>query len=339
MKIMNPTEGITMSFVIRSLPTKSSQLKNKNANSLIAFFSSDTSALYLYGDAGTGKTFAVNMLAKEYGYEIMYLEPPFDDNTAQAASSLSLFSNDKKLVIVDVGDSLKSADVKSLASGRWGETRLIIIGDTYPKTSPIRTAFKDQPYRFMAIKFHLFDEMDILGSLTMYAAELGARVSYEVLSQIAREAAGDMRAARLSLRALVASGKEENVKSFLPLSEAAYYSNINKMFSNDIEDVREAVEYFGDYITIQILRKNIVSRMPNRSDLIYMLKMCSELGEDYSEYLMELASMFGRLVKSKKFISYKKAKPFSVPDIDTKCSDAKKIAYLRWYEKWRKEKS
>jgi len=327
-----------MSFVIRSLPTKSSQLKNKNAATLVQFFSSDTAVLYLYGDTGTGKTFAVNMLAKEYGYETLYLEIPFDDVMVQAASSLSLFANDKKLIIVDAGDLLKSADAKALAGGYWGESRLIIIGDTYPKTSPFRTAFKEQPYKYIAIKFHQFDEMEVLSALTMYAAELGARVSYEVLLKIAREANGDMRAARNSLRALIASGAEEEVERFLPLSEMAYYSNINKLFSEDSEDVQDAVDYFGDYISIQLLRKNLIARMPNRPDLMYLLKMCSELGDVNKDYLVQLASIIGKAMKSKKFLSYSKAKPFDVPQIDTKCSDVKKILYFRGFEKYLQER-
>jgi hypothetical protein len=323
-----------MSFVIRSLPTKSSQLKNKNASALISFFASDTPVLYLYGNAGTGKTFAVNMLAKEYGYEVLYISPPFDENMVIMASSSSLFMNDKKLIVVDVGDTLKVSDLNILSKGRWNETRLIIIGDTYSKTSPMRNAFKDMPYKFEAIKFHQFEEMDILSCLTMYAAELGARVSYESLLQIAKESAGDMRAARLCLRALIASGNEENIKSFLPLSDAAYFSNISKLFSENIEDVQEAVEFFGDYMTIQLIRKNIVAKLPNRPDLMYMLKMSSALTVDYADYLVQLACMVGRLSKTKKFVSFKKAVPFEVPNIQTKCSNAKKILYLGWFEKW-----
>ena len=322
-----------MSFVIRSLPTKSSQLKNKNAATLISFFSSDAAVLYLYGEPGTGKTFAVNMLAKEYGYDVLYLEPPFENHVVQAASACSIFVNDKKMIIIDVGDTLKSSDLKALAKGYWGESRLVIIGDTYPRASPMRNAFKKQPYKYLAIKFHQFDELEILGSLTMYAGELGARVSYEVLLQIAKESAGDMRAARLSLRALIASRDEREVKCFLPLSETAYYSNINKVFSKDIEDVRDAVAYFGPYISIQIMRKNLIARMPDRYDLMYLLKMCSELGETYTEYLIQLGSLIGRVMKGRKYLSYRKPTAFEVPDVNVNCSDVKKILYFRGYEK------
>ena len=324
-----------MSFVIRSLPTKSSQLKNKNAATLISFFSSDTPVLYLYGEPGTGKTFAVKMFAKEYGYEVLYLEPPFENHRVQAASACSLFANDKKLVIIDVGDSLKATDLKALAQGYWGDSRLIIIGDTYPRVSPMRNAFKKQPYKFVAIKFHQFDEMEILASLTMYAGELGARVSYEVLVQIAKESAGDMRAARLCLKALIASRDVREVERFLPLSENAYYSNINKLFSSEVEDVRDAIDYFGPYISIQIMRKNLIARMSDRYDLMYLLKMCSELGDTYTEYLIQLGSLIGKVMKTKKFLSYTKPTKFEVPQIETNCSDVKKILYFRGFVKLR----
>jgi len=325
-----------MSFVIRSLPTKSSQLKNKNAATLISFFSSDTAVLYLYGEPGTGKSFAVDMLAKEYGYDVIHLEPPFDNHVVQAASACSLFTNDKKLIIIDVGDSMKAPDLKALAKGYWGESRLVIIGDTYPRASPLRNAFKKQPYKFTAIKFHQFDEMEILGSLTMYAGELGARVSYETLLHIAQESAGDMRAARLSLKALIASRDVQEIKCFLPLSENAYFSNVNKLFSRDSEDVREGVEYFGAYISIQIMRKNLIARMPDRYDLMYLLKMCSELGENFEGYLIQLGSLIGRVMKSKKYLSYSKPTPFEVPDVNVNCSSVKKVLYFRGFDKWRR---
>jgi len=306
-----------MSFVIRSLPTKSSQLKNKNAAALISFFAFNASVLYLYGDTGTGKTFAVDMLAKEYGYETLYVEPPFENVEVQAAASYNLFTNDKKLIIIDSGDLLKSVDVKALAKGYWGETRLVIIGDAYPRSSPLRSAFKGQPYKYVAIK--------------------GARVSYEVLLRIAQESTGDMRAARLSLRALIASGSGGEVERFLPLSENAYYNNINRLFSPDSNDVSDAIDFFGSYISIQIMRKNLIARMSDRSDLMYLLKMCLELGDTYPEYLIQLGSSIGKEMKSKKFLSYKKPIKFEVPQIEANCSSVKKILYFRGYEKWMKQ--
>jgi DNA polymerase III delta prime subunit len=61
-------------------------------------------------------------------------------------------------------------------------------------------------YKITVIKFHPFDKMDVLGSLTLYAAELGARVSYETLKFIADMSDGDMRAGRICLKSLIASG-------------------------------------------------------------------------------------------------------------------------------------
>lgn len=323
---------------MQSIPIKSSQLKNKNAAALVSFFKSDTAVLYLYGLPGSGKTFAINLLAKEFGYEIFYLHTPFDVDVVISMSSLRLFDSDKKLVVVDVGDNLSSQEVKKLAMGRWGETRLVIIGETYARTNPMRNAFKNKPYKFEDIKFHPFDEMDVLGCLTLYAMELGAKVSYETLSEIAKNSDGDMRAARLCLRTLIASGDENNIECFLPFGESRYFSLINKIFSDNIEDVREAVSYFGNYMTIQIIRRNIIANLSKRAELMRMLQYCSALEVDYTEYLVEIARLVGKMSKVKRFVAYTRPEPFEIPEVQTKCSAVKKVLYFRGFIKWNKKK-
>jgi DNA polymerase III delta prime subunit len=325
-----------MSFVLRSLPTKSTQLKNKNAASLIKFFESDVAALYLYGPTGSGKSFGVELLAKEFGYELIYLTPPFTELMITGASSDSLFLSDKKLVIVDIGDSLKSKEIRMLADGFWGESRLIIIGDTYPKSSPIRTAFKEVPYRFTAIKFHAFDKIDVLSCLTMYAGELGARVSYDTLNLIADMADGDMRAARTTLKNLIAAGDEAAIKQFLPMSESLYFNTISKLFSKDLEDVEEAVNMFQDYLTIQIIRKNLLKYAPKNKALMNILRSCATLESDFEGQLAQLGQIAGNVMNKKRFVPYRKAKQIEVPKIETNCSAVKKILYMRGFEKCRK---
>jgi len=327
-----------MGFVLYSLPTKSNQLKNKNATTLVKFFESDIPVAYLYGPTGCGKSFAVKLLAKEFGYELIYLTPPFNDMMIAGASSSSLFLSDKKLVIVDAGDNLSAKDLKFLAKGYWGESRLVVIGDTYARTSPIRTAFSDKDYKFTAIKFHAFDKMDVLSCLTLYAAELGARVSYETLSTIAETADGDMRAARTCLKSLISSGDEASLKSFLPMGETLYFSLINKLFSHNLEDAKEATDMFGDFMTIQMFRKNIVKHASKRKDLMSILRSCATLESDFEGQLAQLGVIIGNNIVKKKFISYRKPKVLDIPNIDTKCSNVKKIMYMRGFEKCLKEK-
>jgi hypothetical protein len=220
-----------------------------------------------------------------------------------------------------------------LAKGRWGESRLVIMGDTYPKTSPMRFAFKDEPYKFTAIKFHAFANIDVLSCLTMYAGELGARVSYEKLNLIATMADGDMRAARISLRNLIASGDEGATSRFLPMGETMYYSIISRLFSNKIEDVEEAVDMFGDYMSIQIIRKNILKYASKEKRLMDILRSCATLESDFEGQLAQLGLITGNIIKKKKFTSYRKVKGIEVPDVDTKCSNVKKILYMRGFDK------
>jgi adenylate kinase family enzyme len=327
-----------MKFVLQSLPVKSTQLKNKNASALIKFFEADTAVLYLYGPTGSGKSFGVELLAKEFGYELIYLTLPITDMMVSGASSNSLFLSDKKLVVVDVGDSLKAKDYQMLARGRWGESRLVVIGDTYPKTSPVRNAFKNEPYKFTAIKFHAFANMDVLSCLTMYAGELGARVSYDKLNLITTMSDGDMRAARISLRNLIASGDEAAMNRFLPMGESMYYSMISKLFSNKIEDAEEATAMFGNYMSIQIIRKNILKYASKEKKLMNILRSCATLESDFEGQLAQLGQIAGNIIPKKRVTSYRKPKGIDVPDVETSCSDVKKILYMRGFEKCLKEK-
>ena len=327
-----------MKFVLQSLPVKSTQLKNKNASALIKFFESDMAVLYLYGPTGAGKSFSVELLAKEFGYELIYLTPPITEILVAGASSNSLFLSDKKLIVIDIGDTLRAKDFQMLAEGRWGESRLVVIGDTYPKTSPIRTAFKNVPYKFTAIKYHAFANIDVLSCLTMYAGELGARVSYDKLNMIATMADGDMRAARISLRNLIASGDEDATKCFLPMGETMYYSIVSKLFSSRIEDAEEAVDMFGDYMSIQIMRKNILKFASKEKGLMNILRSCATLESDFEGQLAQLGQIVGKHIVKRRFTSYRRPKGIEVPDINTSCSGVKKILYMRGFEKCLKEK-
>ena len=327
-----------MTFVLQSLPKKSSQLRNKNASSLIKFFESDAGVLYLYGPAGSGKTTGVEILAREFGYELIYAEPPFDIDKVSSLSACSLFLSDKKMIVVDIGVDMKADILKILAEGFWGETRLVIIGTTYAKANPMRRAFKDRDYKFVAIKFYQFDEMDVVGCLSMYAAELGARVSYDTLVKIAKEAAGDMRSARMSLRLLITSGYEDAVDCFLPVGETAYFNNLNKLFGKNIGDVESAIEYFGPYLILYIIRNNLMYRLPDRMDFMEILKDCNYSSVDLSSYIVDLAYIVGRNLKGVKHKAYKKAKKISVPDIEVNCSDVKKIMHYRGFHTWQEKK-
>lgn len=324
-----------MTFMIQSLPKKSSQLINKGASALVKFFESDIPVLYLYGNTGTGKTYAVDMLVREFGYEVVKPTPPFTKDDIDMLCTKPFFVIDKKLVIVDGRGDIKANDVRLLSEGRWDETRLIIIGDSYPKTSPIRTHFKNTAFKFAAIKFYPFEVNDIVGCLSIYALELGVQVSYDVLVKIAKHADGDMRVARIALRCLVHSGDEDAVDVFLPVGESSYINNVAKMFSKKKSDIKEAIDFFSPYVSMLIIRENIIKFCLEEIDLFDLLHQYANLDVDNVDELVNLAYLVGLKIKTFKYAYYRKSKSLGVPEVDVDCSDIKKILYYQGVMKWK----
>lgn len=248
-------------------------------------------------------------------------------------ASKSIFMTSRKLVLVDAGEDLPADDIKNLSNGVWKETKLVIIGEDYPKSSSIRTHFDKKDYKFMAVKFFPFANTDISGCLSLYALELEVNVSYEVINKIAEHAAGDMRAARTALRTLVASEDEEALEVFLPFGEQTYRSEIQKLFSGNRIKTAEAVETLTPFLSIMILRENILKFLPEDDKVIELLFKYANLDIDSTENLVDLACYLGNKIKTFSFLFYKKPKPYEVPNVDVDCSDGKKILYFRGFEK------
>jgi DNA polymerase III delta prime subunit len=322
-----------MTALPQSLPRKSSQLKNKNAASLVKFFESNTGVLYLYGETGSGKSYGVTLLAKEFGYETIYARSPFNEDVIRLISSSNLII-DKKLIVVECADDLGAKELSILASGNWGENRLILIGDAYPKDSPIRTKFKEHSYGFDAIKFYPFEINDIVNCLSLYAIELGTSVTYDTILAIAKRANGDMRAARYSLKSLIASGDEDSVENFLPITENAYMDKIHELFSKDKNTIAGVVKMFTPYISLMIIRENILQFCPDNMVFLELLMQFANLKEEHEDNIVDLAYLVGRENRSYQVAYYRKATPIGVPEIDEDCSDTKKILYYTAFEKW-----
>lgn len=316
-----------MSFNFKSLPTKSSQLANRNANHLVKFFESQDGILYLYGPSGSGKTFGVELLASEYAYDILYIEPPFSEKQLSAVSSAGIFS--RKLVLIDSWIVLKKKQLELLNKQDWTDTRLVIIGEDYARNNPMRKIFKDHESGYKTIKFYKFTENDILGCLSIYAMELGAKVSYETMKKIAEAADGDMRSARIALVSLIASGTEKAVDSILPMTEHTYYSLYNKLFSEERNAVKDAVNVFGNYVSMIILR-NTVLKSEYSVELLDVMKTITTNLDKGQEIIVDIAGLLSGI----KPVRYKKAVKLEVPDIDVKCSSMKKLLYFRGYVKW-----
>ena len=319
-------------MVLQSLPRRSSQLINRGASALVKFFEDDDDVVYLYGPAGSGKTYALDMLAQEYGYDIVRMKGPLTREVVNLYASANVFMVNRKLVLVDITD-LSASDIKTLSEGGWGTTKLVIVGEEYPKKSPLRTHLGKQDYRYTAVKFHQFTKNDITGCLSLYALEMGVSISYEVINRIGDAADGDMRAARMCLKALIASEDEDALETFLPFSDMVYNNEIKKLFSGNRTKAREAVETFSPFVSILILRENILKFRPDDEVAMRLLYKYANLDADVTEQIIDLACYLGKHIKTYVYAYYRKAKPINPPSVDVDCSDAKKILYFTGFEK------
>jgi hypothetical protein len=318
-----------LAITLQSRPRRSSDLNNKGAPALVKFFETDGDVLYLYGPAGCGKSYSLEMLMREYGYEELKTSLPFDEDKVNALCARSFFLLNRKMVVIENGNALKATDIKELSKGIWQETKLVIVGETYPKKSPMRTHFKKQEFKFVPVKFSPFTEHDIIGCLSLYGLELGVSISYELLAKIAEYASGDMRAARSSLRSVVASESEDSVDVFLPFSDRAFQSEVAKLFSRNKIGIREAIDSLSPYVSMMIIRENIIKFCPEEKSLLGLLNTYANLDIDYSAELVNLAYEVGKYVKKYSTVYYRKPKIITPPIIDVDCSDGKKILYFR----------
>jgi hypothetical protein len=69
-----------------------------------------------------------------------------------------------------------------------------------------------------------------------------------------------------------------------------------------------------------------------------ILRSCATLESDFEGQLAQLGQIAGNIIPKKRFTSYRKPKGIDVPDVETSCSDVKKILYMRGFEKCLKEK-
>ncbi len=316
-----------MNLLLQSIPKRSTELNNKGAPALIKFFQTDADVLYLYGPWGSGKTTGLEVLAEEYAYEILKTAPPFKQAKVDALCAKGVFMLNRKLVIVENANKLSASDIKELSEGTWKDSKLVLIGETFPKKSPMRTHFAKKAYKFIPVKFFPFTKDDIMGCLSLYGLELGVSISYELINKIAEYATGDMRAARISLRNIVASEDEESVDIFMPFSDTVFRNDVAKLFSADKIAIKESIDTLSPYITLMIIRENILRFCPKEKKLFGLLHTYANLDINYTTELVNLAYAVGKKIKTFNYLWYRKPKVMETPNIDVDCSDAKKIIY------------
>ena len=157
--------------------------------------------LFLYGPSGTGKTSSVYAYAKEHGYEVLELnasdarkQSVLKEFLSKATGQASLFA-DKKIILLDEIDGLSGIQDRGAAS---------VIADYIKKSSfPIVATGVDpldkkvKPIKKVSelIEFKPLTPSAITTVLEYVAKTHKAPYDEQVAKQVARNAAGDVRAA------------------------------------------------------------------------------------------------------------------------------------------------
>lgn len=187
-------------------------------------------ALVLKGEPGTGKTSAALALAKDYGWDIIEMNASDHRNAdsirrvAGLGSVSETFSDDgeflsttegrRKLIILDEADNLfgradhGGAKAISQTIKETGQPVILIVNDYYAltrKASAVKTLAQ-------GVTFARHREAAVLGVLRSICEAEALTVDADLLSEIARNAAGDLRGAINDLQMLVEGRKTVNLE-------------------------------------------------------------------------------------------------------------------------------
>lgn len=211
-------------------------------------------AALLFGPPGSGKTSAAHALAREKGWEILELNAS-DTRDAErirqivgsASCQKPLFGEPRKLILMDEADNIHGK------ADRGGSGALIsIIGQS---KHPIVLTANDmwaispqlravcEPIRFFKIRKNL-----IISVLEKICKNEGVKFSKEVLSKIAENASGDLRAAINDLEAISLGRREiEDVVVGRRDAEQTMFTVLLKVFrGKNMKDALHAFQMCGD---------------------------------------------------------------------------------------------
>jgi replication factor C large subunit len=204
-------------------------------------------ALFLYGPPGIGKTSIAEVIAREYGFELIEVNASDKRNKGTLEEDLgktckqnvTLFGN-KRLILVDEMDGLSGSQDRGGISAiskiiEESTSPMILVANTIEENmeSRFRTILK----KSKSVEFKPLKHRDVMERLHRIAEDQDIDVSQEVLQEIALKSEGDLRSAINDLE-MVCRGKEiirlDDIHVLKKRDKLDYTPNIlNKIFTSD----------------------------------------------------------------------------------------------------------
>lgn len=311
-------------------------------------------ALILYGPAGIGKTSIAHALAHEMNWEVVELNAS-DTRTAivitriagSASRSKSIdFSFDKKLIILDEADNLHGNSDRGGARAIVNIIKetlqpiILIANDFYKLDTALRNSCK-------SLQFKNINETEISKLLIYICDNENIVVDDEVISIIAKNSNGDVRAAVNELESICIGKKEVYINDIVNVDNENNKNDRNK------RDTSETIFTFVDKVLKSKLSINKILELSGNIDenpestihwldenipLVY--KSTNDLCKSYR--LLSDADIFlGRVHKRQNYNMWKYANTLicGISTIDNNYSGFTRFSPPKYWSKLKQSKS
>lgn len=314
-------------------PIYSDELLNPNKDKLIKAFEDGFDVLYLYGDTGTGKSLAIDLLADEFNFNLKKIVdiPEEESDVWAMASANSLITKKKSLYVLDGADLLSDSTINNFLAPHWERNKLVMIGYEWKRSNPIKSAAKrNDAIDFKKVKFKEIPEKDLEKLVTKIFLNKNIPLKPKVKSKIIDGSDGDLRKIFNIIKNYVNTGCKD-IDMFLPETTTSYYTKVRRLFSGDYNEALEEIEEFSWYYSAMIIAENIVKKDLDMKYYDMLFDIVSKGVDKKEELLAVLASLMGRKYTKHKYTKWyyaTKGKNYDDEDIGTLCSKLKQYLYF-----------